>query len=150
MEQTRPMMDIGTGVPADHDDSTTPSAVAPCFSEPDPAAAPCTSKVPPTWFDPMLEELDASQVMCHTVGAPAPGCLLFQEVRASLMDTSSPVTTTQCRTDLPLSSPVQCTPPWTGPPVVTGDAAPGEAGPTVGVTFADPTNRSPTTGTVLW
>lgn len=83
--RTRPMMDIGTGVPANHDESTTPPAVAPCFSEPDPLALalglePCTSTVPPTWFDPMLEELDASQVVCHAAGVPALGCPLFQEV----------------------------------------------------------------------
>jgi hypothetical protein len=83
--RTRPMMDIGTGVPANHDESTTPPVVAPCFSEPDPLALalglePCTSTVPPTWFDPMLEELDASQVVCHAAGVPALGCPLFQEV----------------------------------------------------------------------
>jgi hypothetical protein len=68
------------GAPADHDDSAAASAAAFCFSGPDPLASalglePCASTVPPTWFDPMLEEFTASQVVRRAAGAPAPGCL---------------------------------------------------------------------------
>jgi hypothetical protein len=67
---------------------------------------PCASLVPPPWIDPMLEEFATSH----------------QEARP-LLDTSSPGTVAQYMTEPPPSSPVQGTPPQTGPTVVVDEVA---------------------------
>jgi hypothetical protein len=56
----------------------------------------CACSGPPTWVDPMLEELDASLVASPSAGAPASGCLTASavgsyEADALLVDIHSPV-----------------------------------------------------------
>jgi hypothetical protein len=120
------------GASADTNDAS-PSTVARCFLEPDLLAkALCVGADTPTWLvsvDPTLDELVALLVASRSAVTPAPRCLHAaasapQEVQASLVDTSSPVTATQCTVDPPQSSPVQDTPSLMGQPVVVGAVAP--------------------------
>ena len=122
--------------PADTND-VSPSSAARCFLEPDLLAeALCVGVDPPTWLisvDLKLDELATLLVASRQAVTPMPGCLHAvasapQEVQASLVDTSSPVTATKCAMDLPLSSPVQDTPSLMGPPVVAGAVPPREDG----------------------
>jgi hypothetical protein len=94
-------------ITAGGDDNAPIAADAGC-PEIDPLGLePRAGSVPPAWIDPMLEEFAVS----HLEARP-------------LLDTYSPARVAQGTTDPPMSSPVQGTPPQTGPTVVADEAAP--------------------------
>lgn len=99
-------MDISMDTPADYTDNDGTSVAAHCFPVPDPLAlelCASASAGPPTWVNPMLEELTASLVVRQPVGAPVPGCpttlVATSQEEASLLDTHSPATTAQWTTE---------------------------------------------------
>jgi hypothetical protein len=61
-------------VPTDHTNNATISAVVHCFPKPDPLLLElCASAGPPTWVDPVLEEIVVSLVVSQPAGAPVTG-----------------------------------------------------------------------------
>jgi hypothetical protein len=84
--------------PANHTYNGVVSAAVHCFPEPDYLLELCASVGPPTWVDPMLEELVASLVVSWPARAPATrGSLALATIsldaKALLVDSRSPTKT---------------------------------------------------------